>query len=121
MSRNSKYVDVAFQVLEELGGGPISSKALVKIIVEKGLLEDRKYLYHNVLRKIRQSELFDTSERGVVKVAQINQAPDQAGVPSGNLLPNEEEFGASIEIDVDEAGDEEAVEVFSAPSVGSSF
>ena len=68
MARNSKYVDAAFQVLEELGGGPVPSKTLIDAIVEKGLLEDRKYLYHNVLRKVRESGLFDTSKRGFVSL-----------------------------------------------------
>lgn len=69
MPRNSKYVDAAQQVLEELGGGPVPSKTLIDAIVEKGLLPDRQYLYHNVLRKVRESDLFDTSKRGFVSLA----------------------------------------------------
>lgn len=67
--RNSKYVEAAVSVLEELGGGPVPSQTLIKAIVEKGLLADRKYLYHNVLRRVRESELFDTSMRGWVSLA----------------------------------------------------
>lgn len=65
----SKYAQAALTVLQEIGGGPISSKTLIAMIVEKGLLEDRPYLYHNVLRKVRESELFDTSKRGYVSLA----------------------------------------------------
>lgn len=68
MAKQSKYVEVAAQVLTELGGGPISSDTLIKAIVDKGLLPPRKYLYHNVLRKVRESELFDTSKRGYVSL-----------------------------------------------------
>jgi len=69
MSRQSKYVEVAVQVLTELGGGPIPSKTLIDVIVDKGLLPAREYLYHNVLRKVRESDLFDTSKRGYVSLA----------------------------------------------------
>jgi hypothetical protein len=70
MARNSKYIDAVLTVLTELGGGPIPSKTLIDAIVEKGLLEPRTYLYHNVLRKVRESDLFDTSQRGFVSLAQ---------------------------------------------------
>ena len=69
MSRSSKYVDAALQTLDELGGGPIPSKTLVAAIIEKGLLEDRKYIYNNILTKVRESDLFDTSKRGFVSLA----------------------------------------------------
>lgn len=74
MARESKYVTAAAQVLDELGGGPVPSKTLIDAIVEKGLLEDRKYLYHNVLRKVRESDLFDTSKRGFVSLATQDDA-----------------------------------------------
>lgn len=69
MPRSSKYVEAAREVLTELGGGPVPSRTLIDAIVEKGLLEPRKYLYHNVLRKVRESDEFDTSQRGFVALA----------------------------------------------------
>jgi hypothetical protein len=69
MSRNSKYEQVVIEVLTNLGGGPVSCKTLVETIVDKGLLENRKYLYHNVLNRVRRSALFDTSVRGMVSLS----------------------------------------------------
>ena len=66
---SSKYVQAATTVLEEVGGGPIRSKELVAKIVEKGLLEDRPHLYHNILHRVREDEAFDTSKRGYVSLA----------------------------------------------------
>jgi hypothetical protein len=65
----SKYLKAAYLALEALGGGPITSGTLINAIVENNLLENRKCLYHNVLRRVRQSELFDTSTRGWVSLA----------------------------------------------------
>ena len=76
MSRSSKYVDAALQVLDELGGGPIPSKTLVAAIIEKGLLEDRKYLYNNILNKVRESDLFDTTKRGFVSLTPFVENDD---------------------------------------------
>ena len=69
MSRNSKYEQVVLSVLTDMGGGPVSCKTLIETIVEKGLLENRQYLYHNVLNRVRRSPLFDTSMRGMVSLA----------------------------------------------------
>jgi hypothetical protein len=69
MSRNSKYEQVVVDVLTDLGGGPVSCKVLIEAIVSKGLLEDRKYLYHNVLNRVRRSTTFDTSVRGMVSLS----------------------------------------------------
>jgi len=66
----SNYIEAALEVLTELGGGPLSSKDLVKIVQERGLVNsERKYVYHNFLRKVRESDLFDTSVRGQVSLS----------------------------------------------------
>ena len=82
MARQSKYVEVAVQVLTELGGGPIPSRTLIDAIVDKGLLPQREYLYHNVLRKVRESDLFDTSKRGYVSLAGVIEAPEGEAAPA---------------------------------------
>ncbi len=113
MPKNSKYVEAAFQVLDELGGGPISSRVLIAAIVEKGLLEDRKYLYHNVLRKVRESDLFDTSKRGFVSLAPETVSEEDDGV--------EQVVAETLEVsDAFETGTEEvpAAESFSGPGAG---
>jgi len=71
----SKYVDAAIAVLTDVGGGPISSKMLIDLIVEKKKLPYREYLYHNVLRRIRLDDRFDTTVRGQVRLI---EAPEEA-------------------------------------------
>jgi hypothetical protein len=68
MARQAKsnYIEAAIQVLTELGGGPLSSKDLVKAAQERGLIGTTQYVYHNFLRKVRESNLFDTSIRGQI-------------------------------------------------------
>lgn len=66
---NGNYVEAARAVLTELGGGPISSKGLVEAARERGLVGDGAWVYHNLLRKIRESNEFDTSQRGQVSLA----------------------------------------------------
>lgn len=92
MSRNSKYEQVVLSVLTDMGGGPVSCKALIAAIVEKGLLENRQYLYHNVLNRVRRSPLFDTSVRGVVSLAPaLHGAAPAAEVPvAAPVLPADE-------------------------------
>jgi hypothetical protein len=85
MSRNSKYIDAAVEVLQELGGGPVASKVLIDAIVDKGLLPNRKYLYHNVLKRVRESNLFDTSKRGYVSLVQPQEQP----APVEEVLPGQ--------------------------------
>lgn len=67
MSRTN-YIDAAVQVLTELGGGPISSKDLVKAAQERGLIGTTQYVYHNFLRKVRDNAQFDTSIRGQISL-----------------------------------------------------
>lgn len=64
----SNYIEAGITVLTELGGGPISSKDLVKATQERGLIGTTQYVYHNFLRKLRDSNLFDTSIRGQVSL-----------------------------------------------------
>jgi len=96
MSRNSKYEQVALDVLTDLGGGPVSCKTLIETIVAKGLLENRKYLYHNVLNRVRRSPLFDTTVRGMVSLAPaLHGAAPAAEVPIAvPVLPADENSAA---------------------------
>lgn len=65
----SNYLAAAKEVLNELGGGPIASRDLVAAAQERGLIGDGKWVYHNMLRRIRESDEFDTSRRGYVALA----------------------------------------------------
>ena len=69
MGKNN-YIEAGLSVLQELGGGPISTKVLVTAAVEKGFIEDGDWVYHHFTRKIRSSNLFDTSVRWQVKLAE---------------------------------------------------
>lgn len=69
----SNYIEAALQILTELGGGPLSSKDVVKIAQERGLVGTTTYVYHNMLRKIRESSLFDTSVRGQVSLTSTTE------------------------------------------------
>lgn len=91
----SKYVDAALQVLKGIsGGGSISSRELINSIVVMGILEERKYLYHNVLNKIRNSDLFDTSQRGFVSLASVVEVKNNEEIIE-NLTETEEVFEES--------------------------
>ena len=85
----SNYIEAAIEILTELGGGPLSSKDLVKIVQERGLVSTGpKYVYHNFLRKIRESDEFDTSVRGQVslrKEAPVEEVaqPIEAAIAEG--------------------------------------
>lgn len=78
----SNYIDAAVQVLEELGGGPLSSKDLVKAAQERGLIGTTQYVYHNFLRKVRESDLFDTSVRGQVSLTAPGSGPIAEETPA---------------------------------------
>lgn len=91
----SNYVEAARTVLTELGGGPISSKDLVAAAQERGLISgEKKWIYHNFLRKIRESEEFDTSRRGYVSLAAapaevpVAEAPEAPVNFPGPVLPS---------------------------------
>lgn len=66
---HSNYIEAARLVLDELGGGPISSQDLVAAAKERGLVGNGTWVYHNFLRKVRESAEFDTSRRGYVAMA----------------------------------------------------
>lgn len=87
------YEAAAREVLEELGGGPIPSKTLVAVAKEKGLIEDGAWVYHNMLRKVRESDEFDTSQRGHVALAAPVDMPQEPEVPAEeeNAPPMEED------------------------------
>jgi hypothetical protein len=72
MGRNAhaNYIDAAMAVLQELGGGPISTKTLVAAAQERGLVGNGTWVYHNFSRKVRESDLFDTSVRGQISLVQ---------------------------------------------------
>ena len=72
----SNYIEAALQILTELGGGPLSSKDLVKIAQERGLIGTTQYVYHNFLRKVRDSNLFDTAIRGQISLRPGASTPD---------------------------------------------
>lgn len=62
---HSNYIEAARQVLGELGG-TLSSRDLVAAAQERGLIGNGTWVYHNFLRKVRDSEEFDTARRGYV-------------------------------------------------------
>ena len=100
---NGNYVEAARAVLVELGGGPISSKGLVAAAQERGLVGDGAWVYHNFLRKIRESDEFDTSQRGQVSLA----APFAASVPTP---PVAEEVAKAPEVETLEIEDNDGGE-----------
>lgn len=103
---HSNYVEAARQVLGELGGGPISSQTLVAAAKERGLVGNGTWVYHNFLRKVRESAEFDTSRRGYVSLF--------AGAPADVAAPVAEVVMPSFE--EDEANEVlEAAEVAEAP------
>lgn len=67
---HANYLEAALEVLQELGGGPISTKTLVAAAQERGLIGEGKWVYHNFSRKVRESDLFDTSTRGQISLTQ---------------------------------------------------
>ncbi len=72
---HANYIEAALAVLQELGGGPISTKTLVVAAQERGLIGDGKWVYHNFSRKVRASNLFDSSVRGQISLAQNGEKP----------------------------------------------
>ena len=69
---HSNYIEAARQVLGELGG-TLSSRDLVAAAQERGLIGNGTWVYHNFLRKIRDSAEFDTTRRGYVTM--VDGAP----------------------------------------------
>ena len=77
------YIDAARQVLAEFGGGPLSSKDLVRLAQERGLIGEEKWVYHCFLRAVRGNEEFDTSVRGQISVVFPDSTPE---VPERELV-----------------------------------
>jgi len=69
---HANYIEAAKKVLKDLGGGPVSTKILVAMAKEKGLIGDGEWVYHNFSRRVRESDLFDTSVRGQVRQVTAN-------------------------------------------------
>ena len=89
------YVEAAKAVLTELGGGPISSRSLVDAAQERGLIGDGKWVYHNFLRKLRESNEFNTSMRGQISLTEAAAPVAEVPVPEA-ALPSES-LGAEVE------------------------
>ena len=96
---NGNYVEAARTVLTELGGGPISSKGLVAAAQERALVGDGAWVYHNMLRKIRESDEFDTSQRGQVSLVAGFTAPEPTPPVAGEALQAPEMETLEIEKD----------------------
>ena len=88
---HANYIDAALTVLEELGGGPISTKTLVVAAQERGLVGDGKWVYHNFSRKVRDSNLFDTSVRGQISLVKADVEPVVEEAVEANPVPVVEE------------------------------
>ncbi len=97
----SNYTEAGRTVLTELGGGPISSQSLVDAARERGLIGDGKWVYHNFLRKLRESNEFNTSVRGQVSLAmpvpQAEAALPVAEVPAPEVALPGATLGAEVE------------------------
>lgn len=100
---HANYIEGALAVLQELGGGPISTKTLVAAAQERGLVGDGKWVYHNFSRKVRESDLFDTSVRGQISligpiaepvVEEIIPVPEvvEAPMPEPEVEPQPQTF-----------------------------
>ncbi len=103
MGRKSlgNYVEAGRTVLMELGGGPISSQSLVTAAQERGLIGDGKWVYHNFLRKLRESGEFDTSVRGQISLIGHMGAAEVpapvAEVPAPEAVLPGENLGATVD------------------------
>ena len=80
---NSKYVDAALAVFQELGVKSMSTRDLVRAAQERGLVDNAKWTYHNMSRKVRESELFDTSGRGQIRLLEGGESMIEAAEVAG--------------------------------------
>lgn len=95
---HGKYIEAGVAVLNELGGGPISTKTLVAAAQERGLVPEDKWVYHNFSRAIRESELFDTSVRGKISLTNPNPlSTPSSAVKEDNFVADSEDLGANSE------------------------
>lgn len=118
MSRRTdyNYIEAALTVLQELGGGPISTKTLVAAAHEHELIGDGKWVYHNLARCVRNSDLFDTSVRGRISLAEKPTTPGAMDVPAEPVAPVEE---AVEEAPTPET--ETETQAFPGPTLGTGF
>ncbi len=79
---NSKYVDAALAVFQELGVKSMSTRDLVRAAQERGLVDNAKWTYHNMSRKVRESEMFDTSGRGQIRLVEGGESMVEAAEPT---------------------------------------
>ena len=94
----------------------ISTKTLVAAAQERGLIGEGKWVYHNFSRKVRESDLFDTSVRGQVSlVGNVEPEPVEVEVETA---PAEDLTADGF---VDEPETEVQVERFPGPTLGSGF
>ena len=97
---HTNCIEAALAVLQELGGGPISTKTLVAAAKERGLIGDGKWVYHHFSRKVRESELFDTSVRGQISLTQdiepvVEEPVAMDSLPVGEEAPETMPEGAA--------------------------
>ena len=93
---HSNYVEAARQVLGELGG-TLSSRDLVAAAQERGLIGNGTWVYHNFLRKVRDSAEFDTTRRGYVTM--LEGAPEALPVEAVENAPVAEVAAPVLEED----------------------
>lgn len=106
------YVEAALTVLQELGGGPISTKTLVAAAHEHELIGDGKWVYHNFVRSVRNSNLFDTSVRGQISLV-------ANPVPAEPVAPIEEAPETVVETPIPET--ETEAQALPGPTLGAGF
>jgi len=111
MGRNAhaNYIEAALAVLQELGGGPISTKTLVTAAQERGLVGDGTWVYHNFSRKVRESDLFDTTVRGQISLVQDTEPVAETEVGEASVVVEEAPIPETQE------------QVFPGPTLGESF
>ncbi len=103
----SNYIEAARAVLGELGGGPIASRDLVAAAQERGLVGNGTWVYHNFLRKVRDTAEFDTSKRGYISLVDGAVAAAEPGEDIPVTAPLDatdadavaEALGAAMEVD----------------------
>ncbi len=102
---HSNYIEAARQVLGELGG-TLSSRDLVAAAQERGLIGNGTWVYHNFLRKVRDSDEFDTTRRGYVTMVDgapvAEEAPGVGPVAEAEVAaPDFDEAPVNVVVDED--------------------
>lgn len=108
MAKANKYAQAAFEVLTEMGGGPVRSKELSDAVHASGKVEESKYSYHYILKGCKDDPRFDTSVRGRIGLAEPAPVEDEVEVsdtpaenfgaeneePNENMLPPADQVSA---------------------------